>query len=279
MMTHAATGMARSVSRVDPMIVAAIASVVLAVGLCIAWVLTARRLRAERTARAAADIAAAEQAALLSAEAESERGARAEAEEQRAVADRRSAEAEAQRSQADQQRDAAEAAAAAALERADLADERSTRVFAGFDPELIWQLEQARSERLWRLSIALGPDLDSVFLDDPQPLRVALQVEVDATREEVGAVVELDAELPPDLTPAGSVLVLRSAQELLATVVRRSEDTTVRIRPDGRDILVTIHSRDEHGEPVAPGPLPIAASSTLEPIDDGVRIRNVVAGT
>ena len=205
----------------------------------------------------------------MASEGETLRDAKAEAERARESATAEAADAAAARA-------AAEDDAAAALDRARLADERSTELFAGFDPQLIWDLEQARSERLWRLSIALGPDLDSVFHDEADPLRIALQVEVDATREEVGAVVELDAELPPTLTSAGAVLVLRSVQELLATVVRRSESTTVHIAPDEHDMVVTIRSIDEHGEPVAPGPLPIPPSKSFEIIDGGVRIHNVV---
>ena len=256
------------------MIVAVIVSAVLAIGLLVGWVITVRRLAAERAVRASAEASAAASetsAAALSAELDVQRAAQVEAV-------RRVDTAEAHAATATESAAAATVEAAAAVERARLADERSTAVFAGFDPQLIWDLEQSRSERLWRLSIALGPDLDSVFLDHPDPVRVALQVEVDATREEVGAVIELDAELPSGLTPAGAVLVLRSTQELLATVVRRSESTTVRIVAEEHDMVVTIHSVDEAGEPVAPGLLAIPPSTSFELIDDGVRIRNVVAG-
>lgn len=253
------------------MFVVVIVIAVVAIAVVVGWSITARRLTAERQRNSAAETAAAAATASLSAQAESERQARVEADQLRETATAEAADAV-------QARDVATLEAAAAIERARLADERSTEVFAGFDPQLIWDLEQARSERLWRLSLALGPDLDSVFQGEPDPLRVALQVEVDASREEVGAIVELDAELPSNLTPAGAVLVLRSTQELLATVVRRCESTTVRIVPDERDMLVTIHSIDEVGDSVAPGPLAIPPSKSFEMIDDGVRIHNVVAG-
>lgn len=258
------------------MIVAVIVIAVAAVCLLIGWSVTARRLGRERAERLAVEAQAAARAADLEAEVAAAEAARTTSvEEAEAAAD------EARAAVADAARN--EELARAAAERAEraersaaLADARSTEVFAGFDPQLVWALEQSRSERLWRLSIALGPDLDSVFEGEPDPLRVALQVEVDAAREEVGSVVNLDAELPASITPAGSVLVLRSAQELLASVVRRSEDTTVRVRPDGRDMLVTIESRDEHGEPVPVGPLATPPSASFEVVDDGVRIHNVV---
>ena len=97
----------------------------------------------------------------------------------------------------------------------------------GVDPDVLWALEQARSERTWRQSVAIG---EGSFLDGvDDPLLAALQVELDAAREDVGAIVELEAELPTAVTPAGSVLVLRAAQELLARSMKTAEETTLRV--------------------------------------------------
>lgn len=248
------------------MIVVTVASCVVAIASMAAMMVTRRRLADQRRRTLEAEAAVAARSAEL------------------VVANAAIETAELGRIHADQRAVAAEHATAVAEQRAELAeqlaaraDQRATVSSAGFDPEVVWALEQARSERTWRLSLALGPDLDSVFVNAASPLREALQVEVDAAREEVGAVVELDAYLPDGLTQAGSVLVLRAAQELLATVVRRGEETTVDARPDGRDMLVTIRSVDENGEPVPPSPLPLPDSPGIEAIDDGVRIRNVVS--
>jgi hypothetical protein len=196
---------------------------------------------------------------------------------ERDAAAARAAEAEAAR---DEARTAADAAAVKTTEaeaaRLD-AEARATEAAGrnGVDPQVLWALEQARSERTWRQSVAIG---DGSYLDGADdPLLAALQVELDAAREDVGAIVELDAELPVTVTPAGSVLVLRAAQELLARAMKTAEETTLRVRVDGDDVLVTVVAIDEAGEPVALETLAIPESADMATEEGGVRIRRAVA--
>ena len=156
--------------------------------------------------------------------------------------------------------------------RADAAEARAV----GVDADVLWALELLRSERTWRHSVALGPDVPSVLDDAAEPLRQALQIELDAAREDVGVEVELDAELPAELTVAGSLLALRTAQELLAPAVRNGELTSIQLRADGADLLIAVHSLDQDDEPVALEPLAIPASTDIEPTVDGVRIRRAI---
>ncbi|MDQ3469894.1 MAG: hypothetical protein M3487_09040, partial [Actinomycetota bacterium] len=135
----------------------------------------------------------------------------------------------------------------------------------------------SRTERTWRQSVAVGPTGQPILATAEDPLYEALQIELDAAREEVGAVVELDAELRPGLSAAANVLVLRAAQELLADVVRRSESTTLRVRVEGNDVVVTVEGEDEEGRPVLPGPLPLPPSAAIAPCANGVRLRNAAA--
>ena len=97
-----------------------------------------------------------------------------------------------------------------------------------------------------------GADPASPFTGATQPLIEALEIELSAAREEVGAVVELDADLPGELTAGGSLLVLRAVQELLAGVVRRAEETTVQLRADGLDVVIGVRAVDEDGATVSP---------------------------
>ena len=110
------------------------------------------------------------------------------------------------------------------------------------------------------------------------PAAGRLHIELDAAREEVGATVELDVELPDAPSAASSLLTLRATQELLAGVVRRAEETTVRVRPDERDIVVTIRAVDADGDPIEVEPLALPPSLELEPLADGVRVRNTIGG-
>lgn len=172
---------------------------------------------------------------------------------------------------ATRQRVAAEDLAARRAEQARLAEARASATDIA-----VWILEQARSERTWRFSVAPGPDSVSMFAE-ATPLMAALQVELDAAREDVGAVVELDAEIPDGLTVAAMLLALRAAQELVADVVRRSEETTLGVHVDGPDLVVDVDSVDENGNQVLPLPLPIPPSPAVEITSTGVRIRDAFA--
>ncbi|MET0579251.1 MAG: hypothetical protein ABW122_11385 [Ilumatobacteraceae bacterium] len=235
----------------------------------------------------------AEKAALERAAAE-ERAADAlrQAEERAADAEQRLTAAEERAAGFEEQVTATEERLVAAEERVVVTEERVTEAEqrvdelaaqvaaavsgTGIDPDLLWVLEQARSERTWRHSVAPGPDSPSVFATASSPLREALLVELDAAREDIGAIVELDADLPPTVTAAGSVLVLRATQELLAGVVRRAEETTVRVYADGADLVVTLHPLDDEGRPVTVDVSAIPPSAHLELVDGGVRVRGAV---
>jgi hypothetical protein len=203
-----------------------------------------------------------------------------QAEAERDAATVRATAAEAARQTATASADEARSEATAAEQARRDAETRAAEAAErnGVDPHVLWALEQARSERTWRQSVAIG---EGSFLDGvDDPLLAALQVELDAAREDVGAIVELDAELPTAVTPAGSVLVLRAAQELLARSMKTAEETTLRVRVDGDDIVVTVVATDEAGEPVPVEPLAIPGSADMAPDDGGVRIlRAVVLGS
>ncbi len=96
---------------------------------------------------------------------------------------------------------------------------------AGTDPDAatLWKLELARSERTWRYSVAILPDDPSPYVSTDDPLSLAIETEVRALRDDVGAF--LTAEVQPHLTddPATAHLVLRLAQELLAQAARLDE--------------------------------------------------------
>lgn len=223
---------------------------------------TAELQRVEATQQALAATAAAEQAALEQAVAQAEAVA--------AISASESAKALA---------GAADTARAQAEHRAAAADARAAEVAAvGLDPHVMWALERQRVDRTWRFSVAIGPETRSVFDDVEHPLVEALRVEVAATREEAGTVVDLDVELPVAVTAAGSLLTLRTAQELLANVVRLAEQVTLTVHQDGDDVVITIAALDEHGEPIATVPLDMPPTLGLLAVPGGVRVVGAVAG-
>jgi hypothetical protein len=189
------------------------------------------------------------------------------------------------------ERDEANTASAAALAARDAAQDaaveraREAKALAeqaaerrGIDADVLWQLERERSERTWRHSVAVGPTTSSVFDGVDDVLREALQVELDAAREEVGCVVDLHAEIPPNVTTAASLLALRSAQELLARAVKAADRTTLRVHTDGEDLIVTVHPVDTDDAPLPVEPLAIPPSPLIEPTEGGVRIVDALVG-
>ncbi|MEM9561591.1 MAG: hypothetical protein AAGA93_03170 [Actinomycetota bacterium] len=94
---------------------------------------------------------------------------------------------------------------------------------SGGDPAAatLWDLEVARSERSWRNSVAINPaDDTSPFADADDPVRTAVEIEASALREDVGALIAVDWKAQPIESAARRVLVVRVAQEMLASASR-----------------------------------------------------------
>ncbi|MFV0259046.1 MAG: hypothetical protein ACK5PP_11430 [Acidimicrobiales bacterium] len=94
----------------------------------------------------------------------------------------------------------------------------------GTQPEMLWQMELARSERTWRNSVATNPQADdSPFTDADDPVRLAVEIEAAALRENVGAYIGIDWKASPIEDPARRHLVVRIAQEMLEAGARSPE--------------------------------------------------------
>lgn len=144
------------------------------------------------------------------------------------------------------------------------------------DPAALWALERARSERTWRHSVAAVAGAESPFTGAPDPLRVALDIEAAAVREEVGAVVDLLVELPAAVTPGASLAVLRVVQEQLAVAARRGEVTTVAVGAEGADVVVRVTPLDADGAPLPPDPIAVPPSR-IDVDGHAVRLRDALA--
>jgi hypothetical protein len=115
--------------------------------------------------------------------------------------------------------------------------------------EALWALERARVERRWRQSVAADPTDPSPFGGSADPARVAVEVEVAAIREEVGSDLAADWQVGDHLSVADGLLVVRAAQELLATASRAVEQGTLVVARDAGSVRLSIGGSD--GAPVA----------------------------
>jgi hypothetical protein len=242
-------------------VVIALAVAAVAIGLAVLWWSRAATAKRERDAANAA-----------ATEARVERDA-AQAEAADARAERDASQVDA--TEARTERDAAQAEAVDARERATAAEALAGEAARqrGLDAELLWALERERTDRTWRHSVAVGPTSSSVFDGVDDALREALQVELDAAREEVGCVVELQADLPAGVSAAASVLALRSAQELLARAVKVAERVTLHVHADGDDLVVAVDAFDADDAPVVIESPLLPPSTDVERTEDGWRVR------
>lgn len=170
--------------------------------------------------------------------------ARAAFEERAAEAESRAAEVLDLTHQNEQlQVDLVEAADEAAKQRAPsvpnvlVSDDGADLDVPGFSPAMAWELELVRSERTWRYSVAANPVEDrDPFEGTDNPLRLAIEIEALALREDVGAFIGIDWQagtaIDPNEDPARAHLTLRLAQELLAAAAREMSPSTLVVRPD-----------------------------------------------
>ncbi len=117
------------------------------------------------------------------------------------------------------------------------------------EPLTLWELEKARAERRWRHAVATNPESDPSPFDEPgvDPVRLAIEVEAAALREEVGAFITVDWQAEPITDPARCHLILRVAQEILASAAREPEATRLLISGDD-EISMKLTAADEGNE-------------------------------
>ena len=124
----------------------------------------------------------------------------------------------------------------------------------------LWELELLRSDRTWRTAVAVDPNAPhSPFDDTDDPVRLAVEVEAAALRENVGNAVDVLWEAPEFGDPGRSHLVVRVAQEMLESAARCNDPTKLVVSVDD----ATLADDETDGEAV-PGPVRIQ----LQPLDE-----------
>lgn len=121
--------------------------------------------------------------------------------------------------------------------------------------EHLWQLSLRRTEQTWCLSVAVDPSSPSPLADADDAFRTAVEVEIDAAREEAGAVIEVewagDTPVPDDRAAVGLALV----RDVIDTLGTTAERTTVTISCGPDALELAVEALDADGQPL-PVPLP-----------------------
>lgn len=110
--------------------------------------------------------------------------------------------------------------------------------------EGLWSLERTRTERTWRQSVSLDPSGPGPFAGGDDPARVAIEVEAAAVREDVGSVIEVDWQVEGSIPQGDGLLLVRSAQELLARASRTIEDGVLVVSRDADDLVLSLLGTD-----------------------------------
>lgn len=149
---------------------------------------------------------------------------------------------------------AARAAAeeAAARWEADLAEARAVAARPEHDAGELWALALAGVRRTWEVSVAPSPGMPSPLDGADDQLRAAIEIEVDAAREEAGAAIDLEWSGETTHPAAVSVRALSIAQELVARLAKASEAAVLRVTSDDGGVVIEVEGHDADGRSVVP---------------------------
>ncbi len=171
--------------------------------------------------------------------------------------------------------DAANAARIVAEEEAAAEKARDTGVVIGdvasvdtAHPQALWDLEVSRSERTWRTSVATNPMAPvGPFADTDDPVRLAVEIEAAALRENVGAFITIEWKASPIEEPARRHLVVRVAQEMLESAARNPEPLRLVATGDDEVRLTLVADDDDNNDFVSVVP-PTIENELVDVRDD-----------
>ncbi len=154
------------------------------------------------------------------------------------------------------------------------ADDAGEVNLPGVEAATVWDLELLRSERTWRYSVSSNPLEDpSPFETTDNPLRLAIEIEGLALREDVGAFIGVRWDADQITDPARAHLILRLAQELMAGAAREPQASEL-IVEDGEDgVRLRIVAADEEDLDFRVAP-PVVASDWIDVTDGGLVVSN-----
>lgn len=153
-----------------------------------------------------------------------------------------------------QQEHAARAAADEAVTglEAELAELRAVASRPADDAGELWALALAGVRRTWDVSVAPSPGVPSPLEGTDDQLRAAIEIEVDAAREEAGAAIELEWSGAAVHPPGVSLRALCIAQELVARLAKASEAAVLRVTSADDGLVIEVEGTDADGCSVVP---------------------------
>lgn len=145
---------------------------------------------------------------------------------------------------------AAREASEGALEATRRALDAARAAGVGDLADVLWDLSLRQTEATWRLSVAVDPSAPSPLQACVDPFRTAVEVEIDAAREESGAVFELTWTGDGTTPTERSVVALAAVRDIIDQVgtVAASTSLTIACRDDA--VELTVASIGDDGEPV-----------------------------
>lgn len=125
---------------------------------------------------------------------------------------------------------------------------------SGGDAKLdeLWSLALAGVQRTWEVSVCPSPGMPSPLDDTDDALRTALEIEVDAAREEAGAAIDLEWRGDDTAPLAVAVRALSIAQELIARLAKVAEEASLVVQSSGGTVTIAVEAVDASGEDVVP---------------------------
>lgn len=136
---------------------------------------------------------------------------------------------------------------------AEVAELRSAAAQRPEDEAELWALALAGVRRTWEISVAPSPGLPSPLEEAVDPLRAAIEIEVDAAREEAGAAIDLEWAGEALHPPSVSLRALSIVQELVGRLAKVSETAVLRVHSAPDSIAVEVEASDAGGASVVPG--------------------------
>ncbi len=116
----------------------------------------------------------------------------------------------------------------------------------------LWSLALADVQRTWEVSVCPSPGMPSPLEDTDDELRTAVEIEVDAAREEAGAAIELEWRGSDPVPVADAVRTLSIAQELIARLAKTAAEASLIVDSSGGAVALEVRAIDERGADVVP---------------------------